>query len=54
MEGEDLGCEVIEVDIDQNRELCEKYNIRGVPILVYVGQGQMLVGNICYPKLRSG
>lgn len=45
LEGEDLGCDLIEIDIDQNRELCEKYNIRGVPTLVYVGNGQTLVGN---------
>ena len=26
--------EIVDVDVDQNKELCQKYNIRGVPTLV--------------------
>ena len=34
MEGQDLGVEVKEVDIDEEYELAQQYQIRGVPTLV--------------------
>lgn len=45
LEGEDLGVEIIVVDIDENRELCEQFNIRGVPTLADANSGKLLVGN---------
>lgn len=44
LEGTDLGVDIEVVDIDENRELCEKYNIRGVPTLVDTSNDTMLVG----------
>ena len=44
LEGEDLGVKIEVVDIDENRELCEKYNIRGVPTLINPENNSALVG----------
>ena len=53
LEGADLGCEVVEIDIDSNIELCEKYNIRGVPTLVFLGSDNYLIGNSSIPKIKE-
>lgn len=39
MEGQDIGVEVEEIDIDENSELAVKYSIRGVPTLVVIEDG---------------
>lgn len=44
LEGEDLGVNIEVIDIDENRELCEKFNIRGVPTLADAETGKTLVG----------
>ena len=44
LEGEDLGVEIEVVDIDENRELCTQYNVRGVPTLLDPKSGESLVG----------
>ena len=53
LENNDLGVEIIVVDIDENRELCEKYNIRGVPTLVNPENSTMLVGNSSLEDIRE-
>ena len=44
LENENLGVEIEVIDIDENRELCEKYNIRGVPTLVNPENNTSIVG----------
>ena len=56
LKGIDLGVPVEEVDIDQSRDLATQYNIRSVPTLVYVRDGQELsrqVGFVAVPKLMD-
>lgn len=44
LEGEDLGVEIEVVDIDENRELCTRYNIRSVPTLIDSESESRMVG----------
>ena len=53
LEGEDLGVEIEVVDIDENRELCEQFNIRGVPTLADAETRSILVGNSSLPDIRK-
>lgn len=53
LENNDLGIDVVVIDIDQNREMCEKYNIRGVPTLVNIETGDSLVGNKTLEEIRE-
>ena len=53
LEGEDLGVEIVVVDIDENRELCEKYNIRGVPTLADSNNDSILVGNSSLEDIKA-
>ena len=39
MEGQDIGVQVEEIDIDENSELAAKYGIRGVPTLIVIEDG---------------
>ena len=52
LEGEDLGVDIEVVDIDEKRELCEQYNIRGVPTLLDVESGETLVGMSTLPDIK--
>lgn len=53
LENHDLDVEIVVVDIDENRELCEKFNIRGVPTLVDPETGAALVGNKTLDEIRN-
>ena len=53
LEGEDLGVEIEVVDIDENRELCEQFNIRGVPTLADAETKSLLVGNSSLSDIRK-
>lgn len=53
LEGQDLGVEIEVIDIDENRELCDKYHIRGVPTLVNPETGSMLVGNSSLEDIKT-
>jgi thioredoxin 1 len=56
MEGEDLGVPVKEIDIDEQSELAQSYQIRGVPTLVLVKDGVEIKrksGMMMLPELQS-
>jgi thioredoxin 1 len=56
MEGEDLGVTVKEIDIDEQSELAQSYQIRGVPTLVLVKDGVEIKrksGMMMLPELQS-
>lgn len=53
LEGEDLGVEIEVVDIDENRELCQQFNIRGVPTLADAKTKSLLVGNSSLSDIRK-
>ena len=56
MEGQDIGIEVQEVDIDENSELAAKYAIRGVPTLVIIEDGVEIArktGMMQLPQLKE-
>lgn len=53
LENNDLGVDIEVIDIDENRELCDTYNIRGVPTLVDPETGATLVGNKTLDEIRN-
>lgn len=53
LENADLGVDIVVIDIDENRELCDKYSIRGVPTLVNPETGSMLVGNSSLEDIKK-
>lgn len=53
LEDNNLGVDIVVIDIDTNREMCEKYNIRGVPSLVDIETGNILVGNKTIDEIRE-
>ncbi|WP_456472296.1 thioredoxin family protein [Methanocaldococcus sp.] len=42
------GYNVIIIDVDKNRDLAEKYNIRGVPTIFYIKDGKVIDYTIGY------
>ena len=40
------GVEIIEIDADENEEICEKYNIRGIPTLIFLDENNNELGRI--------
>lgn len=53
LENADLGVDIVVIDIDENREMCDKYSIRGVPTLVNPENGSMLVGNSSLEDIKK-
>lgn len=53
LENADLGVDITVVDIDENRKLCEKYNVRGVPTLVNTDNNSILVGNKSLDEIKT-
>ena len=53
LENADLGVDIVVIDIDENREMCDKYSIRGVPTLVNPETGSMLVGNSSLEDIKK-
>lgn len=50
------GIEVVKVDIDENVDLAEYFQIKSIPTYVYIKEGkekQRLVGEVSEAKLRS-
>ena len=56
LEGLDLGVEVEDVDIEENSELAAKFQVRGVPTLVLLEDGEEVkrqTGALTAPQLRA-
>jgi len=56
IEGQDLGVEVQEVDVDENVNVAKEYNVRNIPTLVFLRDGKEVdrtTGALTLDKLKE-